>query len=138
MKEKEIIENSYGLLWSGGDNVLINGKEVTAKDILKAFDISLEDAVPIDILQVDGDRYAVRFYDGDDRRIVVMEFNSALSIKKEYRAHIAEWLTDDVYMKIGTDAFMCYDLISAFHKFYTDIYLKEGNVQNGELLSQGD
>ena len=131
MQEKEIIESTYGLLWSGEDKVIINGKEMDVKDILRALDISLEDAVPIDVIKIDEDRYVIRFYDGDDRRIVAMELNGSLSVKKEYRFHIAEWLGEDVYTKLGGDVFFCHDLISGFKNYYTEIYLK-GATKKGE------
>ena len=51
-----------------------------------------------------GERYAFRFYDGDDRRVVVLVLDAEGEILEEHRAHVAEWL-GDMYHETGMMAF---------------------------------
>ncbi len=52
---------------------------------------------------------AFRYYDGDDRRIVVLVCDAEVGILEEFRAHFAEWLGDLYYerrpgLRCGCDA----------------------------------
>ena len=51
----------------------------------------------IDAPAVEAGRYAIRFFDGEARQIVCLEFEANLTILEEHRVHIAEWLGDDYF-----------------------------------------
>ena len=42
-------------------------------------------------------RYAVRYYDGQDQRVVAHEFDGDLKFVDETRAHVAEWIGEEAY-----------------------------------------
>ena len=42
-------------------------------------------------------RYAVRYYDGQDQRVVAHEFDGDLKFVEETRAHVAEWIGEEAY-----------------------------------------
>ncbi|RMG60949.1 MAG: hypothetical protein D6713_01395 [Deltaproteobacteria bacterium] len=116
-KDKELIERKYGPLWSGAEMVTIGEKLFTMRDLKRAFDILADDIVEIDIVVLGENRFAFRYFDGDDRRITVLEFNENLSILEEHRAHIAEWL-GEVYHSLGIKAFLCEELVNFLRERY--------------------
>jgi len=110
LRDKAIIEERFGRLWSGCASITVGDRIFTLAGIKRAFDLDAADVVGIDFAVLPGERFAYRFYDGDDRRIVVFVFDAALDIVEEYRAHIAEWLGDDYYDS-GILAFLPEDLV---------------------------
>lgn len=115
VKDKEIIENQFGRLWSGPESVAIGDRIFTLFEIKRAFGLEDGDVIGIDLQALPDGRYAYRYYDGDDRRIVVFVFDGTLDIVEEHRAHIAEWLGDE-YHKTGIVAFIPDDLLAMLRK----------------------
>jgi len=103
--EKEQIEEEFGPLWSGEDSVTVGDRIFTAKELKRALDLWGADVVGIDLRPLPEGLFAFRFYDGDDRCIVVFVLDRELNIVRELRAHIAEWLEDEYY-KSGMEAFL--------------------------------
>ena len=54
----------------------------------------------IDSPEAAAGRYAIRYFDGEDRRIVCMEFAEDFSMLEEHRVHIAEWLGDAYFQTV--------------------------------------
>ncbi|MGE5753598.1 MAG: hypothetical protein ACM319_08155 [Deltaproteobacteria bacterium] len=115
VKDKEIIENRFGRLWSGPETVAIGDRIFTLLEINRAFGLDGGDVIGIDLQALPDGRFAYRFYDGDDRHIVVFVFDATLDIVEEHRAHIAEWLGDD-YHKTGIVAFIPDDLLEMLRR----------------------
>ena len=65
----------------------------------------------IDLLEMPGGTFAFRYYDGDDRRVVVLVCDADGGILEEFRAHIAEWL-GDLYYESGA---LAYDAEAMLH-----------------------
>ena len=108
--EKAIIEAEFGELWSGADAVTIGDKIFTAIELKRALDLWTTDVIGIDLKVLPGEQFAFRFYDGDDRCIVVFVLDARLNILRELRAHIAEWLEDDYYAS-GMEAYFAGDMV---------------------------
>ena len=108
--EKEMIEKEFGPLWSGVDSISIGDRIFTARELKKAFDLWAADVVVIDLHVLPGDLFAFRFYDGDDRCVVVFVFDRELNILRELRAHIAEWLQEKYY-ESGMEAFFAGNIV---------------------------
>ncbi|MBM2828565.1 MAG: hypothetical protein HW408_1097 [Actinobacteria bacterium] len=113
--EKILIEKEFGLLWSGVDSLLIGDKVFTAMELKRAFDLWAADIVGIDLHSLTDGQYAFRFYDGDDRCIVVFVFDEKLDISRELRAHIAEWLEEDYYGS-GMESFYAGKMVKLLHR----------------------
>jgi len=111
IQDKEQIETRFGPLWSGKTEIAFRGGVRTIRDVKRALDLTGEDVMAIDLLELPGGTYAFRFYDGDDRRIVVLVCDADGGILEEHRAHIAEWL-GDLYYESGALAF---DADAMFH-----------------------
>jgi hypothetical protein len=115
VNDKEIIENRFGRLWSGPESVAIGDRIFTLLEIKRAFGFEGGDIIGIDLQTLPDGLYAYRYYDGDDRRIVVFVFDGTLNIVEEHRAHIAEWLGDE-YHKTGIVAFIPDDLLEMLRR----------------------
>jgi len=103
--EKEQMERDFGPLWSGVDTVAVGDRIFTAVELKRALDLWGTDVIGIDLHPMKDGRFAFRFYDGDDRCVVVFEMDAELNIVRELRAHIAEWLEDEYY-KSGIEAYL--------------------------------
>lgn len=120
VKDKELIEEKYGKLWTGKDMITMADKLVTKEDALRAFDI-FGDAVPIDLIVLGENHYAFRYYDGDDRCIGVLEFDDAFHLLVEHRAHIADFLEDESeYYEMGIKAFMPEEMTRFLRERYVE------------------
>jgi hypothetical protein len=108
--EKEQIEKEFGPLWSGVDSISVGDRIFTALELKKSFDLFAADVVVIDLHVLPEDLFAFRFYDGDDRCVVVFVFDRELNILRELRAHIAEWLEDEYYDS-GIESFLAGNMV---------------------------
>jgi hypothetical protein len=115
MSEKEQIEKEFGPLWSGEDSLAIGDRIYTSVELKRALDLWGSDVVGIDLQALPGDLFAFRFYDGDDRRIVVFVLDADLNILRELRAHIAEWLEDEYYSS-GIEAFLADRMVGMLYR----------------------
>ncbi len=84
---------------------------------LKAIDLLAADILFIDLVALVENRFAIRYYDYDDRRVVVLEMDDSFSIGEEHRAHVAEWL-EDIYHELGVKAISPYELICHLMDLY--------------------
>ena len=115
VQDKEIIEKRFGELWTGPESIEIGDRIFTLVEIRRAFGFEDSQVIGIDLQALPEGRFAYRYYDGDDRCIVVFVFDAGLDILEEHRAHIAEWLGDE-YQKTGFIAFIPEDLLATLHK----------------------
>lgn len=95
---REWVEMTFGPLASGRQEVRIGEETLTGRAVLDGLGIWGEDIDPIDIVTIEeGKRWAIRYFDGEDRRFVVMEFSPELAILSETRVHARQWMGDDYY-----------------------------------------
>ena len=113
--EKILIENEFGPLWSGVESVTIREKAYTATEMKRTLDLTGADVVGIDLHALPDGLFAFRFYDGDDRCIVVFVMDQELNIVRELRAHIAEWLEEEYY-KSGIEAFLADKMVGMLRR----------------------
>ena len=79
-KGPALIESRYGPLGSGSQTL-------TIKDVSRA----------IDALALTDGRYVFRYYDGQDQRVVALEFDADFRSLGEVRAQFPEWIGDEEY-----------------------------------------
>jgi hypothetical protein len=91
MKSRLLIESRYGPLGNGGQSLTINGKLYSTSDVLAQIGLGFDDTRPIDVLAIAEERYVVRYYDGQDQRVVAQEFDSNFHCLTEARAYLEEW-----------------------------------------------
>ena len=97
---RALIESRFGRLGKGLDAVVINDAEYDLDTLLARMDLKLEDTWPIDIVVVSENLYCVRYYDGQDQRVVAHEFDADFNFIAETRGHVAEWVGEDAYFEM--------------------------------------
>jgi hypothetical protein len=97
LRGRALIESRFGKLGSGQQAVMIGDEEYDLPTLLARMDLAFEDSWPIDIHALSENRFCVRYYDGQDQRIVAHEFDASFVFIAETRGHIAEWIGEDAY-----------------------------------------
>ncbi|MGB0034130.1 MAG: hypothetical protein WBP79_01490 [Candidatus Acidiferrales bacterium] len=97
LRGRALIESRYGPLWGGRQVVNVDGTDYDIAALMFHMGLNFEDARVIDVLEVSIERFVVRYYDGEDQRIVAHEFDAKFQFVGEIRAHIAEWIGEDGY-----------------------------------------
>ena len=128
IEDKVLIETRFGPLWSGMTEIAFRGGVRTLRNVKRALDLTGEDVMPIDLHELNGGTFAFRFYDGDDRRIVVLVCDADGGILEEHRAHIAEWL-GELYYESGA---LAYDGEAMLH------LLRKKSEEGGVSAGEGD
>ncbi len=100
LRGRALIEDRYGPLGSGAQSLTIGGVEHTLTGLMSQMGLSFDDSRAIDVLTLSGGRYAVRYFDPQDQRVVVQEFDAHFRLLSETRAHSAEWLGEDAYFSL--------------------------------------
>lgn len=91
------IEERYGRIGTGGKMLFINGVPMGLTKVSRKLMMQYEDMIPIDAGTLEGDRYWVRYYEGEQRKVIVLEFDREFSILGETGADIMDWLGDDYF-----------------------------------------
>ena len=94
------MESRYGPLGCGRQSLTIVEVEYSLPELLLRMGLNFEDSRAIDVLALSEGHYVVRYYDGQDQRVVVHEFDASWHCLGETRAHIAEWIGEDAYFSL--------------------------------------
>jgi hypothetical protein len=108
LRGRALIEHRFGKLGSGQASVMIGDAEYDIPTLLARMDLAFEDSWPVDVQAVSEGHFCVRYYDGQDQRIVAHEFDANFKFIAETRGHIAEWVGEDAYYQwFRSAAFRC-------------------------------
>ncbi len=99
LRGRSLIESRFGRLFSGSQSLVINGAEYDMPALLVRMGLNFEDSKSIDVQAISDERYVVRYYDGEDQRVVAHEFDADFRFLRETRVHIAEWIGDEAYFE---------------------------------------
>lgn len=99
LKGRALIEDRFGRLFSGSQSVMIGGQHYDVAALLLHMGLDFEDSRPIDVQAIPEGGFVVRYYDGEDQRIVAHEFDAGFRFVRETRAHIAEWIGEEAYFE---------------------------------------
>ncbi len=95
---RRAMEARYGALGRGRQALLIAGRPYSLPEVMLALGLAFEDNHAIDGEEVCEDRvYMIRYFDGETRQVVALEFDLQFRPQSETRVHIAEWMGDDYY-----------------------------------------
>jgi hypothetical protein len=97
LKGPALIESRYGPLGSGGQTLTIKDVVYSVSDLLVRMGLNFDDSRAIDALTLPDDRYVFRYYDGQDQRVVALEFDADFRSLTEVRAQFPEWIGDQEY-----------------------------------------
>jgi len=96
-KDRERMEERFGEVGTGLVELTIAGKRYDLFQLLKMVGMDHADVRPIDAHQLAPDRFAIRFFDAEERLIVAYEFGPGFEYLGEVAAHIDEWMGDEYY-----------------------------------------
>jgi hypothetical protein len=93
----ELIESRYGPLGSGGQTLTVRDVVYSIADLLVRMGLNFDDSRAIDALALSDERYVFRYFDGQDQRVVALEFDADFRHLREVRAAFPEWIGGDEY-----------------------------------------
>jgi hypothetical protein len=99
LRGRALIESRCGPLWSGRQTIVIEGAEYDLDALMFRMGLNFEDARAIDVVEVPVGNFVLRYYDGEDQRVVAHQFDGSFCFVGETRAHIAEWIGEDGYFE---------------------------------------
>jgi hypothetical protein len=92
------MEERFGEIGKGLTELTIQGRRYDLYQLLRLLGMDHADIRPIDAHYVDSaERYAIRYFDFEERVIVAFEFDGEFGYLGEHRVHIDEWMGDDYY-----------------------------------------
>lgn len=94
---RRALESRYGVLGSGQQVLLIDGRPYALTEVMLALGLAFEDTRVIDGEELGGGLFVIRFFDWETRQVVALEFDQQFRPHGEARVHIAEWMGDDYY-----------------------------------------
>ncbi len=97
LKGPELIESRYGPLGCGAQTLTIRGVVYTAPELLVRMALNFDDSKAIDAMTLPDGRYVFRYYDGQDQRVVALEFDEDFRSLGEVRVQYPEWIGDEEY-----------------------------------------
>jgi len=92
-----LIESRYGALGSGVQSLTIKGVVYTVPELLITMALNFDDSRAIDAGELPGGPFLFRSYDGQDQRVVALEFDADFRPLGEVRAQYPEWTGDEEY-----------------------------------------
>ncbi len=92
-----LIESRYGPLGSGGQALTIKGTLHSVSELLVRMGLNFDDSRAIDAMALTEERYVFRYYDGQDQRVVALEFDADFRTLGEVRARFPESVGDKEY-----------------------------------------
>lgn len=97
-KERRRMEERFGDIGTGLAHLTIGGVRYDLYQLLRMVGMDYEDIRPIDAHYVEGTgRFAIRYFDLEERVIVAYEFDAEFGYVAEQRAHIDEWMREEYY-----------------------------------------
>ncbi|HEY7528214.1 MAG TPA: hypothetical protein VH660_03615 [Candidatus Deferrimicrobiaceae bacterium] len=96
---RRTIEESYGPIGTGGKVLFMQGVPMGLKKISRKLALLYEDLIPIDAGTLPAGRHWIRFYEGEQRKVIALEFDDEFNILGENGADIMDWIGDE-YFKI--------------------------------------
>jgi hypothetical protein len=96
---RRTIEERYGPIGTGGKVLFLGGVPMGLGKIARKLALLYDDLIPIDAGTLPGARHWIRFYEGEQRKVIALEFDGEFNILGENGADILDWIGDE-YFKI--------------------------------------
>lgn len=94
---RKTIEERYGRIGTGNKVLFLKGMPMSLRKISRKLMLQYEDLIPIDGGAFPDGRYWIRYYDGEQRKVLAIEFSGEFDIVGENGADIMDWLGDDYF-----------------------------------------
>ncbi len=96
---RRTIEERYGPIGTGVKVLFIVGLPMGLKTVSRRLMLEHEDLIPIDAGTLADGRHWIRYYEGEQRKVIVVEFDGEFRLLGESGADIMDWIGDE-YFKI--------------------------------------
>jgi hypothetical protein len=96
---RRTIEERYGPIGAGGKVLFVGGMPMGLGKISRKLALLYEDLIPIDAGTIPAGPHWIRFYEGEQRKVIALEFDGEFNIVGENGADIMDWIGDE-YFKI--------------------------------------
>ncbi len=94
---RRAIEERYGSIGTGKKVLFLQGVPMSLKKVSRKLMMQYEDLIPIDGGTLSDGRFWIRFYEGEQRKVLVIEFTREFDIVGENGADIMDWIGDDYF-----------------------------------------
>ncbi len=94
---RRTIEERYGPIGTGAKVLFLKGAPASLARIARRMALSHADLVPIDAGTLSDGRRWIRFYEGEQRKVIAIEFDDDFNILGENGADIMDWLGDEYF-----------------------------------------
>lgn len=109
-EQRAAFEARFGRLGTGAPRLCVGAENLELVDVMQRLGLGFQGNHAIDAPELRDGRHAIRYFDGEDRRIVCYEFAADFSYLGEHRVHVAEWLGDE-YFNTAWDVGCAMDLL---------------------------
>src|SRR4030067_3252671 len=89
-QDRSVVEERFGFLGTGQQAVMIRNRVYLLHEILEKMGLAYEDVKPIDAFDLGDNRYAIRYFDFEERLIIVYEFDDAFNYFQHIKSHLAD------------------------------------------------
>lgn len=94
---RRTIEERYGSIGTGNKVLFLQGVPLSLAKVSRKLMMQYEDLIPIDAGTLAAGHHWIRFYEGEQRKVLVIEFTGEFDIVGENGADIMDWLGDDYF-----------------------------------------
>jgi hypothetical protein len=94
---RRTIEERYGPIGTGNKVLFLQGVPMSLKKVSRKLMMQYEDLIPIDGGTLPDGCCWIRYYEGEQRKVLVIEFTREFDIVGENGADIMDWLGDDYF-----------------------------------------
>jgi len=91
------IEERYGRVGTGARVLFVRGVPMSLSTLSRRLALRSSDLVPIDGGTLPEGTFWIRYYDGEQRKVVVIEFDETFGFTGESGADIMDWLGDEYF-----------------------------------------
>jgi hypothetical protein len=94
---RRTIEQRYGPIGTGAKLLFVGGVPMGLGQVSRKMALLHEDLVPIDAGTFPSGCHWIRYYEGEQRKVVVLEFDDAFTLVGENGADIMDWIGDEYF-----------------------------------------
>ena len=94
---RRTIEERYGPIGSGAKVLFLKGAPMGLARIARKLALSYSDLIPIDAGTLPAGGRWIRFYEGEQRKVVAIEFDDDFNFLGEHGADIMDWLGEEYF-----------------------------------------
>ncbi len=91
------IEERYGKIGDGKKILFVDGVPMGLSTLSQRLALRYSDLVPIDAGELPDGTFWLRFYDNEQRKVMVVEFDREYGFTGEQGADVMDWLGDDYF-----------------------------------------